>query len=201
MKKLDFRKISLLLIGFLFLVACEGTFVPDPTDPRLPKYTEEGNNVAGAIVNGEIWKSVVTVGFMYVGDDPYINICQQRDSITIHFKGNTNGKNASIEFHLKGLNISDFEDLVSLQGKKIQLDGVKNTGYYYNGYHKINYEKKGIGQLYIKNVKIEGRDSPIVTLSGTFGFTVTNADGKKIKVSYGRFDYIFSEGNTLIIDE
>lgn len=56
---------SLLIFVVLVMNSCSGEFIPDPIDPRLPKYTEEGNNVAGAFINDNTWESVVSIGFPY----------------------------------------------------------------------------------------------------------------------------------------
>ena len=49
---------SIIALFLLALVSCEGIFIPDPIDPRLPKYTEKGYNAAGAFINKDVWKSV-----------------------------------------------------------------------------------------------------------------------------------------------
>ena len=201
MKKLSFIKISTVLVYlFLILNGCDGIFVPDPIDPRIPKYTEDGNNVAGAFINDNAWKSIVTKKFPYFYNEPFITVWQKSDSLAIGFSGNTNGQSSFIEFHLSDLNISKFEDLAALDGKKIQLDGIKNTGFYIENYTPYSYNNKGIGQIYFKhvsiqdsNVRLEGQTSKIVIISGTFGFTINHSDGKITKVTSGRFDYRITE--------
>lgn len=189
-----------MAILLLILNGCEGIFVPDPIDPRIPKYTEDGNNVAGAFINDNIWKSIVTMSFPYTYDQPYIRAWQESDSLTIIFSGNTAEEKSSLEFHLTGLKISKFEDLVTLDGEKIQLDGVENAGFYRENYTPISYNNKGIGQIYFKHVTIhdsnagyEEQPSKIIIISGTFGFTFTDSNGKITKVTSGRFDYRITE--------
>ena len=201
MKKFYFIKTSaVLVILFLILNGCDGIFVPDPIDPRIPKYTEDGNNVAGAYINDNIWESVVRIGFPYSYNQPFINVWQESDSLVLRFSGNTADESSSVEFHLTGLKISKFEDLVTLDGKKIQLDGIKNAGFYIENYTPSSYDNKGIGQIYFKhvsiqdsNVTVEGQTSKIVIISGTFGFSFNESNGKTIKVSSGRFDYKITE--------
>ncbi len=106
MKKLDFKRISLLLIGIVFLIACDNIFVPDPIDPRLPKYTEEGYETGGAFINDSLWKSV--------NDSRHITIWKKQDSIVIMLEGRFKSKSTAIEFHLTGLNISNYH----CKGKK-----------------------------------------------------------------------------------
>lgn len=201
MKKFSFIKTSaVLVILFLILNGCEGIFVPDPIDPRIPKYTENGNNVAGAFINDNIWESVVRIGFPYSHNQPFINVWQESDSLVLRFSGNTDDESSSVEFHLTGLNISKFEDLTKLDGQKIQLDGIKNTGFYIENYNPTSYNNKGVGQIYFKHVSI--LDSNVsageqaakrIIISGTFGFSFNESNGKTIKVSSGRFDYKITE--------
>jgi hypothetical protein len=189
MKKSVYTNSSWLLMVILLFTACEGTFVPDPIDPRLPKYTEHGNNVAGAFIDGQVWESVVTTGFLLNPplDAPFITVWPKQDSLIISFSGDTDGQPSSIEFHLTGLFISKFEDLTSLDGKKIKLDGFGSAGYYNEGSHSITNHDKGIGQIYFRQVRKSSPSS--IILSGTFGFSVHDSTGRTIKVSSGRFDY------------
>lgn len=64
MKELRFNHSVLRMLVVLFLTSCDAVFVPDPVDPRLPKYTEDGNNVAGALVNGDLWHNYYTNFFL-----------------------------------------------------------------------------------------------------------------------------------------
>ncbi len=177
------------------LICCEGIFVPDPIDPRLPKYTEDGNDVAGAFINQEIWRSVVVHGLWGIQDRPTISAYVTDDSLVIKFEGQLPDCDASVEFHLSGLHVHTFEDLILLRNRKIQLDGKTNAGIYIQSedfndttYYGIN----GIGQLYIKNVTFGDTLSKAI-LSGTFGFTCYDEFNNKAEIFYGRFDYDFSE--------
>lgn len=192
MRKYHHTTSKVMVVILFIIIGCEGIFIPDPIDPRIPKYTEEGNNVAGAIIDNKIWESVMTIGFPYVYDQPFIRLWQLNDSLSLRFSGSTAGENSSIEFHLSGLNITKFEDLVALEGHKIQLDGIKNTGYYIENDMPSTYDNKGIGQIYFRNVRIKNSSSQII-LSGTFGFSTTGPNGNSTKVSFGRFDYQVSE--------
>ncbi len=190
---------KLLVVICLFLIACDGVFVPDPIDPRVPKYTEEGNNVAGAFIDDDIWKSIVTVGFPYVYDGPIIKVWQENDSLLLRFSGSTSGESTSIEFHLTGLNITKFDDLLTLDGKKIQLDGFQNSGYYIENYTPSTYDNRGIGQIYFRNV-CRKEESSIIILSGTFGFSISDLSGYEMKVTSGRFDYRIGESSSFYVE-
>lgn len=182
--------INSILIGWIAvtIVACDGVFVPDPIDPRLPKYTESGNNVAGAFVNNKIWESVQTWGLYGYVNTPSFYVWQEEDSVVIRFSGDTGSKSGWIEFHLKNLGITDFEDLPLLEGVKTELDGAENTAYYIEECDRDSYKYKGIGQLYIKNIQMNDSLTSAI-FSGTFGFSVTDSVGNNTKISYGRFDY------------
>lgn len=196
MKKLRFTNSTLLLILLLFATACEGLFVPDPIDPRIPKYTAEGNEVAGAYVNDDIWESVVSYKAQIVGsltvpvNKPHFNVWAEADSLSLTFSGSTAANKAYIEFHLRNLNIKKFEDLLQLEGQKITLDGNTNAGFYYENANESAFESRGVGQIYFKEVSIDSTYTRAI-LSGTFGFSVKAPEGRTIKVSSGRFDYRF----------
>lgn len=172
---------------FFVLTSCESLFIPDPVDPRLPKYTEDGNGVAGAFINGKTWRSEVFYGLMYGPDNmPVINSFPRGDSLSIYFFGEIeNGQDFQtsdkIGFYLKNVNVQSFVQLTELKGQKFSLDGVNSYGAYQS-------YKGGVGQLYLKNVTLN--DSlDRVTISGTFGFSVPDENGEEIDVHYGRFDY------------
>ena len=208
MRKFLYTNRILLILIFFTQTSCEGVFIPDPIDPRIPKYTDNGNNVAGALINDTIWKSVVTHGFPYnPSNQPSISVWQDQDSLILTFSGNLQGMNVSLEFHLKGLGISKFEDLIDLDKQKISLDGISNTGYYIEHYNTSPYsngpsayKNKGVGQIYFKNVCFDDSSTSII-LSGTFSFTVNNSNDQIIKVSSGRFDYKINHENFSWFDD
>ena len=199
---------SLIALCLLALVSCESVFIPDPIDPRLPKYTESGINTAGAFVNQEVWKSAVKYGFMTSYNKPYLTVYSNKDSLVLSFDGQiVKGDNVLadyyISFYLKDLNIHTFSDLKTLENKKIQLDGVKN----YSAFTKRDNSSSniickgtaGIGQIYFRNVEVNASQNSVI-LSGTFGFTITNLNCGTTEVSYGRFDYRFGKDSNLWIE-
>lgn len=197
MKKFGYLNSAMLAICMLLFAACDGVFVPDPIDPRLPKFTEDGNNVAGAMINDQVWKSQVKIDFPYIYNEPYIIASSVKDSLVVRFWGNTSWGNSSIEFHLTGINVHKFEDLTNLNDQKIELDGEQNSGYYIESHSSSVVENKGIGQVYFTNATANDSVS-VITLSGTFGFTVPQTNGNDIKVTYGRFDYRVSSSLFMI---
>lgn len=193
-----------LILSVLALFSCESEFVKDPIDPRLPKYTEVGNNVAGAFINQNTWRSEVmcdfSVGGIIAVNEPYITVNKGNDSTNIQFFGKFKGDHMEIVFNLKGLKLGSFKDLKLLKDKKIELDGKRNFGLYYNESvaSKIPISLKGeTGQLYFRNVSL--KDSSSAVISGTFGFAYTDSANATTKVSYGRFDYKIRNDEDFII--
>ena len=189
----NFGAIHKIMLGLAVIIvcSCRGIFVPDPIDPQLPKYTEVGNNVAGAIIDDGFWKSVVKYGLFTTDDSPSVTAWPVGDSLSVSFGGEDVNGRSDIEFHLEGLKIHSFEDLLGLKDKKIQLDGISNSGYYIKGYDPASYSNKGIGQIYFRNVSRSDTISKVI-ISGTFGFSVSKPGGGIVKISYGRFDYTLS---------
>lgn len=199
---------GIIALFFLTLVSCESVFIPDPIDPRLPKYTERGVNTAGAFVNQYVWKSVAEYGYdlgYFFGspnkDFPFMKVFNIKDSIVLQFdgqimKGQKVLTNSSITFHLRDLNIHSFSDLITLKNRKIQLDGVRNFGaftrsdFYDPNYYPPCSATAGIGQIYFRNVIMNDSLNRAI-ISGTFGFTITNSNCGTTEVSYGRFDSRF----------
>jgi hypothetical protein len=184
----------MLVLTVILITSCNGVFIPDPIDPRLPKYTEEGNNVAGAFIDDDTWKSIVKIGFPQIYDAPLVAVWPARDSLVIRFYGSVSDESSTIEFHLTGLNINKFEDLLLLNDKKIQLDGDRNVGFHIQNYNPTTYEDKSIGQIYFKHVSLNDSISKVI-LSGTFGFSENTPTGRSTKISYGRFDYTITKNS------
>lgn len=193
MKFTSINKIVIIIFAVTF-ISCEGVFVPDPIDPRLPKYTEEGNDVAGAFIDGKIWKSVVTSALFHTSNEPYIEVYTKVDNLNLKFTGSS-PVYKFIEFRLTGLNIHKFEDLIHLKDKKIPLDGIKNSAICTDNMYSEYIESGGVGQLYIKHVAMSD-SCDYADISGTFGFTYNN-----INVYYGRFDYRFSKYRNFSVSE
>lgn len=195
MKNLDLiGKIIVMSLIAGIISSCQGIFVRDPIEPELPKYTQEGHNVAGAFIGKDIWRSVVRFNIFNVSTDfaPSIVSFPKGDSIIVVFSGEVNSTGYNIEFHLSGLKITKLEDLVKLEDKKIQLNGVSNSGYFHKNFEDTWYGNKGTGQIYFKNVS-KADSIQRYTISGTFGFSLKYPVDGYTKISYGRFDYNFSD--------
>jgi hypothetical protein len=204
-----YRNIEHLLLILLILISGGCYFVPDPIDPRLPKYTESGNNAAGAYVNNEVWVEakystyvnregawVPIPDSLVYREIPTLNTIGTNDSLIFIFDGKISNDRTLLEFRLSGIPVKTYSDLALLKDQKIILDGKTNMGGYIRKDSTLEIIKDkmqgGVGQFYIRNVTIV--DSiKTATLSGTFGFTATNSGKQSVEISYGRFDFTFRE--------
>ncbi len=188
MKKLQFLN-SFLIIGILFAVSsCETVYIPDPIDPRLPKYTEDGNAVGGALVNDSLWRSEYFKLLFYKRREPFLRYKTTTDSLSIEFHGTIGESYRTISFGLKGYGIKSLQQMTKLNTRIINFDGVNNVATIY----RIVVEPcptTAKGQIFFRSVKFDPENNSL-TLSGTFGFNYDDPLCGKIAVNYGRFDYI-----------
>lgn len=188
------EKLRISLLGIfafsILLMACDASWIPDPIDPRLPMYTENGINTAGAIVNGELWRSRVDQQiFGSINATPYVDFTTNKDSLVIIFLGDSkNLPVREITFTIKNENIQNAADFLKLRGRVIPLDGLQNTVSVFD-YYNDDCNSSGIGQIYFRNVKFGGENGTSILFSGTFSFIQDDPVCANYDVSYGRFDY------------
>jgi hypothetical protein len=179
----------------LLLNGCEPVWIPDPIDPRLPKYTENGNGVAGALVNGKLWKAVRYCYFDFGGCDGVLSFQPNSDgSLSASIDGSMAGEDHEVtfEFKLADQPFATLADKLSLSNKKFILGDV-NTVAIYDAQAPCIQGFFGEGQIYFKRVA-KRKDSDIVDYSGTFGFTLAGPLSCGFyEVYYGRFDYGLSD--------
>ncbi|HEV8515007.1 MAG TPA: hypothetical protein VGQ59_17120 [Cyclobacteriaceae bacterium] len=179
--------VIILLTSFL-LNACSALWIPDPVDPRLPKFTETGNNVAGALVNEKIWEAR-TACFLVGGCNNAMKFLLNADSsLTVSLEGSVDGIDMTFNFTIKSQSFLTYSDLRLLNGKKFTIDGKVNT-VVVDDLSRSNTPipcTPGVyaqGQLYFVGVKQ-------YVYSGTFGFKIDDPSGcGNYEVSYGRFDF------------
>ncbi len=176
-----------MILGSILLFSCNSILVPDPIDPQLPEYTEKGYNVSGAIYNGVWWRSEIESDFFNETGKPTFLADTITDSLLITFSGQTKYQYISFEFHLKGLQIRQYKDLVKLNDTKVILDGNKNFASinYLNDSTPVN-NGKGTGQLYFRHIT---QTPETDDFAGTFGFAIQDENQPIVEVTYGRFDY------------
>ena len=189
---------KLIKISALFCIAIlagcqDSVFIPDPLDPRLVKYTEDGNNASAALINGDIWSTDDYYNYDYNFYESDIDVVSydDADSLIITFYGLLDEReDLLLHFSLKDFGIDEARELVKLDEQKIQLDGAQNTAIMESLLFDETYAG-GVGQIYFKSVKradvsVSLLEEGSVIISGTFSFTIP---GENIEVTYGRFDY------------
>jgi hypothetical protein len=190
------------------LTSClQEKFFHDPSDPRLPKFSEEGNQVAGSIVSGEAWKTFYSPGFMGPNRGLFFVNHQKGDSISIHFEGNfrkdstlgRTGRNFIVI--LKNTSLNKLEDIYALKDKFIALDGENNYVLYEDRWAttpggQIREPVRGTGGVSLtvakehitksKSKRANGETYYPIIVAGTFDFVFT-ASG--VHAESGRFDF------------
>ncbi len=186
-------KIFTLLSAFLVFFACSpSVYIPDPLDLRLVKYTEDGNNVGGALINDNIWTSEIEISFPSSNRACSITNYVPNDSLVVSFIGKVNNdERVAFHFSFKDLNITDIRDLLRLNDEKITINNISDAVTYQNNSLDETLQG-GSGQIYFKSVKLIDEENATnnveqVIISGTFSFVTPLQD---ITVTYGRFDYI-----------
>jgi len=180
---------SLLFICIILICnSCTDAFIPDPIDPRLPKYTEDGIGYAGALIENKLWLTYRVYEGGCQSGSTTIEYYNEKDSLLINMKGDSDSSLVDLNFSFKSAGIKTSEDLYLLKGRKIQFDGNQNSVSLLKKDTTLMLQSKSNGQIFFKSVK-DGDYPNQVILSGTFGFTITQANGQEIEVSYGRFDF------------
>lgn len=188
MKKLTYSIIATIM---LFICSCNNSiYVYDPIDPRLPIYSETGNNVGGAFINEKLWRSQVT--HSNSSDKPRIIFNKTTKRLDLIFRGDSNIYDKIIFSLTLNKDIEKVEDLIKLNETKLAINGTKNIGTLIKKDHFSSSEIKpnnSNGQFYIKNATYNNTENDSFTIiSGTFGFNLDTENGN-VKVYYGRFDY------------
>ena len=204
------KKILWVLSVYLFVTACSKSHSsPDEGDELLPPYTEEGRNVAGALVNDTAWRAQMLFCTGCGNTAPFDIITSTGgDSTVFLFAGeytpnsvnyiDTSADNLSMDFRftVKGLKMDKQEDLLKLDNQTFLLNGV-NSYVSLAGTNHIP-RGKGTGTFIVKHVSLDnsfvaGDGSPgnpiryRYIVSGYFSFTVT-INNKVYTVQEGRYD-------------
>ncbi|WKN40496.1 hypothetical protein [Tunicatimonas pelagia] len=185
------------------LSGCGRAFVPDPIDPRLPVYSEEGKRSAGCFINDDVWRSDGGGGTFSSNDDGLWITFQSEDS-TIHLTisgelpSNTDSRGESINvgFTLDNRQLSDdpAESISEIPQKAFVLDGQDNYGYLIRNFDDT-VATFGAGQLILRRILLDQETTfnASYIVAGTFSFTATSDSLGLVDVSNGRFDYSVRE--------
>lgn len=203
--------IGLLGAMTLFLYGClEEKFVPDPSDPRLPKYTESGNQVGGALINDVAWKTDFSPSSIGTGGNRsfYFTNYSSGDSVTLTLdglftEGINRGSPISFIVVLKNMSIQKLEDITHFDGQTFILDGKANYVIIEDSFwaiqDSVGYYYGGTGKVILKNVKTiknttfrrqNGEKYNPLIVAGTFEF---NVDEISTVVTLGRFDFYIND--------
>lgn len=186
---------SIFILGML--AACGGEFIPDPLDPRLPRYSEEGKNTAGCFINGEIWRAIGEADSPADSRNQYLQLTFTADNNTLGINmGGYLGKSVdSLSTYVELVFIVDnrdtqFQSIRELRGQTFTLDGDQSFGRIIDSRDFFQYDAcRGAGQLFIRHVKYVPDSDGDYIISGTFSFTISANSCETIEVRNGRFDY------------
>lgn len=198
---------SKYLIFVLLLTSCyvddESSFIKEPFDPRMPQYSEEGANTAGAYIDGQPWVSRKRIISSIFSPSPYtkgtMSFYGLEDSsgTFVAFEGgdlmlDQSTVSGSVGIVLGELYLSHPDDLDQLDNKRVELDGTINYGQMIlqNDFSQLVEENAGTGVLHIRNVVKTAEGD--WNISGTFGFSI-NGENQEATVYSGRFDYEVSD--------
>ncbi len=205
--KIFYLSISLLLLG-----GCNEVYIPDPVELRIAKYSEEGHQVGGAIVNGDSWKTISSRCYLFGGCDAssmHIQAFPDTDSLVVSFLGSMQdgvreGDDLDFQFILKGLSIQDFHDMRQLNGQKYILNDqdvwaqIGRFDPYYEDSSALTPCNRG--QILFRKVKHRVSDNqgsyPGYILAGTFGLECEQ-NGSLTTIYQGRFDFFIENGGVI----
>ena len=187
----------LTLFTILFFSACEKNFIAEPVDPRLPAYTEEGENIGGAYINDQPWivenipatfySNTISGMRLQYALDPEASSEKTRITFRHGIILNEN-RYTEIKFYFKNYRLSNRTELKAVEGTKINLDNQSAWAELILGEQQDQDTLLSTnGAFYIRNVEyVPDREHTIV--SGTFGFEVESGDSL-ISISSGRYDF------------
>lgn len=187
---------KLLLLSSIAFFSCQDVFIPDPIDPRLPQYTENGQGTGGALIDGIKWESINEPNIFYSFNPVSIVIIPDKKSISIKFTGNVKGDPTDIVVNLNQMGCKTEKDILSLVEKKFALNNGTNSANIERGNDSYNPSNTP-GQIYFRSIK--STNGEYYDVSGTFGFSVISSKGKLIEVTYGRFDFKLCKGEELLV--
>lgn len=181
------------VLSVLLLASCQIIFVEDSIDPRLPRYTEVGANIAGAIYNGDdVWR--IASGW-YSGAS--FEVDPARDSIAFVLPGYLLSDNSDLAaiFCWKTDAVKTFNDLASLNGEVISSASslFLRTHVPRDTPCSINAES----QLIFQQIKWMPEES-VFYVSGTFGLRTTEPCNGVKSLESGRFDFKIGESGVSI---
>jgi len=178
-----------VFIGSLILCSSCAFFVSDAIDPRLPRYSENGSNVAGAVLSDGVWNSKGFSRTMF-------EIYPDRDSIIFEMRGIAENDNRSLDVSFVWVSddIETAEDLLLLSDKVIDVsDGLRVVSAKLQQW--CLFEPNG--QIHFRNVRMTESNSFVI--SGSFGFDRSEDCFFENEMTFGRFDFELLENDNVLI--
>ncbi len=193
------RTIATCIVLMALLQSCYHRFEAEPFDPRIPAYTEKGNNDAAAYIDGEPWIAS-TIYSPWSSPSFGIRFQYTQDTLARPFETRlslTNGRILNADkyvridavFRLYGLRITNGQELKALEGRKFEFNTEEAAAELWVDFYSPDRDtlRSEKGALYIRYV--ENRTNPETTIiSGTFGFE-TMAEDSLVRMTSGRFDF------------
>lgn len=186
---------------FLVLAGCNlSVFVPDPVELRIPRYSEEGYNIAGAFINDVAWKAEAICLFIDCKDP--LALSRFRDSLGTSMEFRLKGSmheglqqydDYDLVFRLTNQTIDDLTDLKQLQGQSFSVEDGSMLAYldtlvFREAYPTINCQK---AQFLVRDYREVEDEYGFIKyqISGTFGMECMSG-GQPVNVYQGRYDLI-----------
>lgn len=162
----------LLVPFFLFFIACK-----DENQAQLPPATQDGKNILGCLVNGEVF--VAQGGFFGGVDD--LSISVSRDEL--HLGSSAYGKDTDVDGNL---NINLFKDF-NVYGNNIHalINDLTQSGRFRSENGTLFTTGRDI---YVGELNIDKLDTINYIIAGTFWFDAVSEDGEVVQIREGRFD-------------
>lgn len=203
MNKPPYVFIFVFLGAATFISGCTEDFTGDIFDPRLPEYSENGSNHAGAYINDEPWRSFPRYSFKGSGDLPYFLFDSISDTYTLGFpQGNmitpsgAHGAVIYMRFILSAQALAPAIDgtaeyplVISLDGEEARAELNRGSALWVSDPSETCASVHGL--IHIRNLHTATVDDRRhVSIAGTFGFDIDDECGI-YEVRSGRFDFIF----------
>lgn len=189
------RKVFTLIFVTAILVSCDYS-ERDIANPRLPRYTDQGANTAGCIINEKVWFDPCYYGFfgtstscdgLTVAVDTVLNYSELSLSGGYYTPDFEDLESLNIVFRLPSVQIGNISSLRGLLGSELPIDGCSVVADIMRNGESIlacgNLETTLTGKIFFRS---GGSDHN--AFAGTFGFSANSNCGKQDAL-YGRFDY------------
>ena len=161
----------LLVPFFLFFIACT-----DENQAQLPPATQEGKNILGCLVNGEVF--VAQGGRLGGTDDLSISVSKTDVSLG----SEAVGKHTNIEGSL--VIYFNIDNIYTTENVKL-INETEKIGRYTSSTGRVFLTGK---DKYVGEFTISKLDTVNYIIAGTFWFDAVSDNGEVVEIRHGRFD-------------